>query len=216
MGGRYPSLDDILNIYHALQQMCSQHKSASHSDLQQTLGDAVSKNKVRVGLNLLKDEGVIREHRGAKFELLKHNLEDTEITRIAEAYTERGMSDREKLERMMLYAQSGFCRWNVLTKYFETDEELEKCGTCDNCVNPLAERLDVEPPKSRPSKAEEEELLRQIKTRSGDHKVEVGDLVKLPKSGEAQVESISGDNVDVVLPDGEHKTFKAEFVEKAG
>ncbi|HEX2641065.1 MAG TPA: ATP-dependent DNA helicase RecQ [Pyrinomonadaceae bacterium] len=214
MGGRYPSADDVWNVYLALKELQSNSSSARLADIQSKVGDAVSKNKLRVGLNLLKDDGVLREHRGAAFELRKRDLDQDEITRIANAYTERGMSDREKLERMMLYAQSGFCRWDVLTKYFET-EEVEKCGTCDNCVNPLTERLEIDQPSTKRSAAEEKELLEKLRSENHPSKVKVGDVVELPKFGEAQVESITGDNVDVVLPDGEHKTFKAEFVKPA-
>lgn len=215
MGGRYPSADDVWNIYLALQEFRSNSSSVRLADIQSKIGDAVSKNKVRVGLNLLKDEGVLREHRGAAFELLKQDLDQDKISEIANAYIQRGMSDREKLERMMLYAQSGFCRWDNLTKYFET-EEVEKCGTCDNCVSPISERLEIEQPSAKRSAAEEKELLEKLRSENKSKVLNVGDVVEIPKFGEAQIESVSGDKVDVVLPDGEHKTFKTEFVKPAG
>ena len=215
MGGRYPSADDVWNVYLALQRLQSNSSSVRLAEIQSEVGDAVSKNKVRVGLNLLKDEGILREHRGAAFELLKRDLGEDKIAELANAYTERGMSDREKLERMMLYAQSGFCRWDVLTKYFET-EEIEKCDTCDNCVTPLSERLEIEQPSIEPSAADEKKLLDKLRRANKEKDLNVGDVVKIPKFGEAQIESVSGDKVDVVLPDGEHKTFKTEFVKPAG
>jgi superfamily II DNA helicase RecQ len=139
-----------------------------------------------------------------------------EIKRIAETYVERGMTDREKLERMMLYASSAFCRWQMLSKYFDSgDEETDKCGFCDNCVDPLAERFDIEKPIDKPSKAEQEKLLKTLRRKNKASQIAIGDLVELPKLGKAQVEAVSGDKVEVILPDGEHKTFKSEFVSKS-
>jgi ATP-dependent DNA helicase RecQ len=45
--------------------------------------------------------------------------------------------DREKLERMIGYAQSGFCRWKLLLDYFgDPVPGFERCGRCDNCLSP--------------------------------------------------------------------------------
>jgi len=47
--------------------------------------------------------------------------------------------DREKLERMIGYAQSGFCRWKLLLDYFgDLQPDFERCGRCDNCLSPPA------------------------------------------------------------------------------
>ena len=53
----------------------------------------------------------------------------------------RRPAEREKLERMVAYAQSPACRWRLLLEYFgEAVDDLEKCGVCDNCVTPPEER----------------------------------------------------------------------------
>ena len=215
MGGRYPSSDDLLVISRTLQEMRSRGNTAPRlAEVQETVGDAVSKNKLRVGLNLLKDAGALLERRGARFELAESDISADKIAEIAQQYVDRSMDDREKLERMMLYAQSGFCRWNVLSTYFETGETTERCGTCDNCARPLAERLDIQVPEARPSKSDEQKILDGLRGRNDEPEVAVGDMVKLPKFGEGQVENVSGDKVEIILPDGERKTFKTEFVEK--
>ncbi|HEX8286739.1 MAG TPA: ATP-dependent DNA helicase RecQ [Pyrinomonadaceae bacterium] len=217
LGGRYPSADDVLKIYETLQNLdANGNAQPKFEEILETIGDALAKTKLRVGLNLLKDEQIVRERRGAKFELLKSDIKGEEIKRLAETYVERGMSDRDKLERMMLYAQSAFCRWQMLSKYFvaDSEKEIEKCGTCDNCARPLAERLDVQTPVEKPSKAEQEKLLETLRRENETSKIAEGDLVELPKFGEAQVEAVSGDKVEVVLPDGERKTFKRNYVRK--
>jgi ATP-dependent DNA helicase RecQ len=37
-----------------------------------------------------------------------------------------------------MYAQTASCRWKVLLDYFAVETDWEKCGQCDNCVNPIA------------------------------------------------------------------------------
>ncbi|HEX8566796.1 MAG TPA: RecQ family ATP-dependent DNA helicase [Pyrinomonadaceae bacterium] len=208
LGGRYPTADDILAIYQTLESFSS---AANLTQIQETIGDAVAKTKTRVALNLLKDAKIVREKRGAKFELAKRDLNDAEIEKIAAEYVEKGETDREKLERMMLYAQSAFCRWRILSEYFEAEsEEIEKCGSCDNCERPVEKRLEIKTPEIQ-VKPEEEEILRELKENAAP-KITVGEIVNLPQNLEGEVKSIEDDKVTVVLPNGETKMFKMEFV----
>ncbi|WP_200848567.1 RecQ family zinc-binding domain-containing protein, partial [Raoultella sp. 18092] len=41
--------------------------------------------------------------------------------------------DQDGLERMVFYAQTGGCRWEVLLDYFGHARDAQRCGTCDNC-----------------------------------------------------------------------------------
>ena len=206
LGGRYPSGDDILAIYRALENFS---EPANLSQIQETLGDEVAKTKTRVALNLLKDAEIVREKRGAKFGLLRKNLSDEEIQKIAAEYVEKGETDREKLERIMLYAQSAFCRWRVLSNYFEA-EENENCGACDNCANPVEERLEIE--AKTPKKAEEKEILAQLEKEKSTE-LKIGEIVRLPTNVEGEIKEIEDDKVTVALVGGETKIFKREFVE---
>jgi ATP-dependent DNA helicase RecQ len=55
----------------------------------------------------------------------------------SKAPDEKHELDREKLERMIGYAQSGFCRWKLLLDYFgDPVPGFEKCCRCDNCMSP--------------------------------------------------------------------------------
>jgi ATP-dependent DNA helicase RecQ len=214
LGGRYPTGDDVWKVYNTVQGICCQGGSAAAlGDIQHALDSDVATSKVRVALNLLKDEKAVRERKGSRFELVGTPLHEQELLTLAERYVERGMSDREKLERMMLYAQSGFCRWKTLEKYFETDEGIENCGSCDNCVNPPEQRHEVAIPNARMTKHEETKLLKtmQMKKRG---EIVPGDMVAIPKLGEAQVAEINGDKLTAIFPDGEEKIFKKSFVKK--
>jgi ATP-dependent DNA helicase RecQ len=210
LGGRYPSADDILMIHQTLETINAAENPAIFEQIKETLGDAVAKTKLRVGLNLLKDAGIVKERRGAKFSLTKTHLDAKKIEEIAREYVERGETDRQKLEQMMMYAQSAQCRWRILYEYFEcTDKEIEKCGVCDNCVNPLAERLGVQIAAPQVSDAE---ILAQIQT--DDLAIEKGETVEMPVYGEGEVVGIENDKIIVLFPGGERKTFKKEFAAK--
>jgi len=55
----------------------------------------------------------------------------------SKAPDEKHELDREKLERMIAYAQSGFCRWKLLLDYFgDPVPGFERCCRCDNCLSP--------------------------------------------------------------------------------
>lgn len=212
LGGRYPSADDITLIYQTLETMKAAENPASFEQIKETIGDAMAKTKLRVGLNLLKDAKIIKERRGAKFSLTKTDLSASEIEPIAAEYVERGEIDREKLEKMMLYAQSALCRWQILCEYFECDDKnTERCGVCDNCANPLAERLGVEIAAPAPQLSDAE-ILERIK--KDDFEIEKGKTVEMPVYGQGKVVAAQNDKITVLFPDGERKTFKKEFAAK--
>ena len=212
LGGRYPSADDISAIHQTLETMNAADNPATFEQIKETIGDAVAKTKLRVGLNLLKDAKIVKEKRGAKFVLAKSDLSAAEITSIADGYVERGATDREKLEKMMLYAQSAVCRWQILCEYFDCgDAKIEKCGVCDNCTNPLAERFGVEISAPAP-KVSDEEILAQLK--KDDVEIEKGETVEMPVYGQGKVTAIAGDKITVLFAGGERKTFKKEFAAK--
>jgi superfamily II DNA helicase RecQ len=52
-----------------------------------------------------------------------------------------GQQEHEKLEQMMLYGQSSSCRWKILHDYFNEPFPQERCGHCDNCMQPIEEQL---------------------------------------------------------------------------
>src|SRR5687767_587481 len=60
---------------------------------------------------------------------------------VAKEYASRVDADRRKLEQMAGYAQSAACRWKLLLENFGEADGFDRCGTCDNCVTPLEERL---------------------------------------------------------------------------
>ena len=146
MGGRYPKQGDIQAVYDALERLRADERAAKLALIQESADD-VAKSKVRVILSAMKEMKLVKEARGAQYRLLKTGLSAAELETIAAQYEAKAEKDREKLERMMRYAQSADCRWKLLLDYFGEGEEVEPCGHCDNCLHPLEE--EIAPPVSR-------------------------------------------------------------------
>jgi ATP-dependent DNA helicase RecQ len=96
----------------------------------------------------LEDRRIHRYFIGKKYSSIKRRLARQEMaTDVREAtlrdYEARRAVDEDKLERMMLYGQSPFCRWRLLLESFgETELDPEfRCGTCDNCTTPLESQI---------------------------------------------------------------------------
>ena len=68
-------------------------------------------------------------------------LRTSDVDALTREYASRQEADRAKLERMAGYAQSASCRWKLLLDNFGEADGFEQCGSCDNCITPLEERL---------------------------------------------------------------------------
>jgi ATP-dependent DNA helicase RecQ len=215
MGGRYPKAEDLAAVCGALGALGAEADPAALADVQEAAPE-VARTKVRVALSLLKDAGLVREARGARFKLLKPGATLAELERAARQSGERGEKDREKLERVMLYGQSAACRWRLLHEYFGEPFERAACGHCDNCRQPLEEQLGLNAAEGKPAG----EAKTPAPKNNGASKkrpppeLSEGDAVRLPKLGRGRVASVEDDKVTVKFPDGETRTFKREFVKK--
>jgi ATP-dependent DNA helicase RecQ len=111
MGGKYPGADAIAAVRDAV----------AAGDAGQATG--VAKTKIRSVVAMMKE------------------LRSDDPARLEQEYAARQEADRTKLERMAQYAQSAACRWKLLLDYFAEGEAFERCGSCDNCVTPMEDRL---------------------------------------------------------------------------
>jgi ATP-dependent DNA helicase RecQ len=145
MGGKYPGAEAILTVRDALQQLSSSDAGVSLRDLQEQAA-SVPKTKVRSVLAMMKDVGMARELRGSRY-TLQEGAAVGRLEEIAVQYAARQQADRDKLQRMALYAQSASCRWRFLLDYFNESDGFDRCGSCDNCVHPL--EAQIAPPANR-------------------------------------------------------------------
>jgi ATP-dependent DNA helicase RecQ len=225
LSGRYPSVETLTRCADALRKFARENErnviSTPIDMLHESLPD-IGANKLRTVLSVLQDIGMLRRTRKGSVTVLDNNA-PPDMQEAAQRFTEMAAHDREVLERMISYAQSGQCRWRFLLDYFHAHldearlhkaassvpDELDGgvCCKCDNCVSPpivtpsAREIHEIRQPASRPK--------RVAKTWNP------GDVVNVRKYGTGRVEMMSGDRVAVSFPDGETRTFIARFVKAA-
>jgi ATP-dependent DNA helicase RecQ len=141
MGGKYPGAEALLAVRDALLAAGAADEPVALARVQE-LASTVAKTKVRSILAMMKELKLVRERRGTRVQLLQGTeLSIDKIEEVGRQYAARQDTDRTKLERMAHYAQSATCRWKLLLDYFGEGEGFERCGKCDNCREPLEQRL---------------------------------------------------------------------------
>ena len=130
MAGRYPTHDDFTTLIEGLRTASGD--SAMSVDEIRTTVPSLATSKLRVMLAALKQDGLVRERRGARYEPQRQLL-TASIEPFVAAYEQRRQRDQTKLEQMVVYAQTALCRTHVLLEALGETVEWSKCGTCDNC-----------------------------------------------------------------------------------
>jgi ATP-dependent DNA helicase RecQ len=154
----------------------------------------IPKTRVRLVSALLRQAGLL----GRK------DVAHEDLAAIAEEQASSHEAEREKLERMTFYAHGAHCRWKMILDYFGEDDELERCGTCDNCRRPVEVPADVEAvTREEQAPARREKPLR------------AGEAVRVRKYGRGLVESVAGDRVHVSFADGSTREFLRGYVARA-
>jgi ATP-dependent DNA helicase RecQ len=217
MGGRHPKESDIVAVYDALRSLNEGGGPARLSEVQEAAA-GVAASKARVILSMLKEAGAVREGRYSRFSTARRDLTRAEVEGLSRLCAEKGEKDREKLASVMRYGQSAECRWKLLHEYFAEEFPEERCEICDNCTDPLEERLGLarkESAKKEPAPAEPRGLTGEAARAAVEVEFEKGDAVETPKYGAGRVSEVEGDKVVVKFADGEKRTFKKEFVTRA-
>ena len=140
MGGKYPGADAILAVRNALAALGADGAPVPLAAIQ-AHAQGVARTKVRSVVVMMKTLGLVRELRGSRFRLLELSVSPERVEQVAREYAARQDGDRKKLECVAGYAQSARCRWKMLLEYFGEGDDLDRCGTCDNCVDPPEQRL---------------------------------------------------------------------------
>jgi ATP-dependent DNA helicase RecQ len=167
----------------------------------------VGRNKLAVALKMLTDSRHVSRERTQRYRLREQggdHGEDSAIEAAVERYAQLAARDREALQQMIDYAQSGGCRWRVMLEYFGDAQEFERCGTCDNCLNPLEATLEAQ----RTTSADRTPPRRPARKPCFGR----GDGVRVRKYGSGHVVFSTNEQVAVLFPDGTTRTFMARFV----
>ncbi len=192
---RYPGEDELARVYGALPA----HDAAPLA-IADLAGDAgIARNKLLVGLKLLRDAGLAAQTRQRCWHLTREAAEPGRLTALAKAYRARAEHDQLALERVVAYAHSGTCRWRLICTHFD-EPDVADCGHCDNCTArvaatpPAADSAPIIAPAPSPAFA-------------------VGDAVHVARFGYGTVREASADRVTVAFADDDVRTFVSSAVQ---
>jgi len=211
LNGKYPKREHFQAIYRALERLKADRHPVTVAEIH-ARASAVAQNKLRVVLPAMKDLGLLAEPEAGQYSLLRSGLEPEELEELGRRYEQRAEADRDRLRRVLLYAQTALCRWKAILDYFGESAALEgdKCGVCDNCGRPIAEpvvahdRLAILPPRSKP----EVLPLSSILGEKDPSTLRQGDTLTLPMFGTGEVREVGEENLTVAFSDGEVREFR--------
>jgi ATP-dependent DNA helicase RecQ len=203
LANRYPDAHQIDAVQDAIARL-SNNAFVPFPALRDAL-PAIAKAKIRVAIKLLADAGVVTRRAGGDVAMKRAALGAERIAQLAASYGEKSERDREKLERMVFYAQTGLCRWRVMLDYFGERLDDDRCGHCDNCLRAAQRERNApqEPPLRVAPRRRRREYVR-------------GDDVRVPRYGTGRVRDSAGDEVTVEFPNGDERTFLRSYVRRIG
>ncbi|MDQ3185626.1 MAG: RecQ family zinc-binding domain-containing protein, partial [Pseudomonadota bacterium] len=203
----YPGYEDLRKVYEAIQKLATQPPVVEFNRLHEEVGH-LSVRKLQVTLKLLQEGNLVIGHKdpgSVGYRLMNKQAKTVELVQLGDTYSEKGKHDREALERMVFYAQSGFCRWKVLLEYFNEEAEWEQCGHCDNCLYPPIKALAPSAASARSS-----HIITAVSPLQPEFAP--GAAVQVAKVGKGQIVSSAGDLVTILFPDSQKKTFLKSYV----
>ncbi|TFZ07038.1 ATP-dependent DNA helicase RecQ [Ramlibacter henchirensis] len=205
LAGRYPTDDDAVALYEALNETPPEGDAWTLPLLQGRL--ARPRSKLQVALGLLRRNKVVAVEPGGGVRLLRGGLEGDALRTLMNAYREKREQDRETLERMVFYAQTGQCRWHVLLEHLEGEAGFERCRHCDNCLRIARQEEAMEKAQREAHNCEEDAPARAV--------FAAGDIVMVKRYGRGQVKQASATEVTVAFADNSLRSFQPEYVKKA-
>jgi ATP-dependent DNA helicase RecQ len=203
LAGRYPSEDDAQALYAALHDPPPDGDAWTLALLQGRLGR--SRTKLQVALGLLQRQKIVGQSGEGSLKLLRRGLQANALDTLMRAYEDKRGQDREGLERMVFYAQTGQCRWHVLLEHLEGSAPFERCQHCDNCRRIAAHEAVLHHLASQPEPGATDEGVEAPGFARGD-------IVKVKRYGRGIVEEASTLQVTVAFPDGSRRCFQPDYV----
>ena len=203
--GRYPTDDDAVALHQALGEAPAGGGAWTLPLLQARLGRP--RTKLQVALGLLRRHKVAAVEDG-EIRLLRRDLEGDALRKLMTAYRDKRDQDRQTLERMVFYAQTGQCRWHVLLEHLEGEAGFERCRHCDNCLRIARQEEALERAAKAQASSEEKESPARVVFAAGD-------IVMVKRYGRGEVRQASATEVTVAFSDNSLRAFQPEFVRKA-
>jgi ATP-dependent DNA helicase RecQ len=206
LAGRYPSADDLQAVHRQLLAAPPEGEAWTSATLLAALDRP--RNKVQTALALLRQEKLLSVDRRAAITVRRPAVSEREFETLADGYRARRSEDQATLERMVFYAQTGSCRWQVLLADLEDRAPAMRCGTCDNCRRMAAHEASMaqsivlggdEPPKAPPT---------------GKPFI-ASDIVTVKRYGRGTVVASGAGTITVEFSDGSRREFLPDYVRLA-
>ncbi|MGZ5270439.1 MAG: RecQ family ATP-dependent DNA helicase [Ramlibacter sp.] len=207
LAGRYPSDDDAVALYQALHEPPSEGAAWTLSALQARL--ARPRTKVQVAVGLLRRRKIVGADADGGLRLLQRDLQGDTLRTLMAAYRDKRESDRETLERMVFYAQTGQCRWRLLLEHLEGAAPFERCSHCDNCLRIARQEAALARAEQAQQATDGEDAHAPARPAFA-----AGDIVLVRRYGRGEVREASATEVTVAFADGNRRTFQPEFVRR--
>jgi ATP-dependent DNA helicase RecQ len=199
LAGRYPEVSDVQGVWAALDAEPARCEGVASRTLA-GLGGTVPRNKARVALKALVYGHLVKLEAGRYFPL-GCPLDAGLAQGVVQQYCNRVERDREKLEQLIAYAQSGRCRWQTLLEHFGERPQWQRCGVCDNCRHPPQPILPAGHHDSPPALHDA---------------LALGRRVMVPRFGEGVISAIAGNIVTIEFPKTRRRNFLRSFVTVVG
>jgi ATP-dependent DNA helicase RecQ len=136
LGGKYPEVQEAAQVALALEKYPFK-TPVLLDDIVELTG--IPSRKAKIVFALLKRHGLVREHRGGKWERLGDNLCAVDLSADLQDYEERRAMDQEKLRTMIQFCQTTQCRTRYILEHFGEEVESDwSCGNCDACDSSVA------------------------------------------------------------------------------
>ncbi|MBV9609832.1 MAG: RecQ family ATP-dependent DNA helicase [Acidobacteria bacterium] len=220
LGGKYPSREHSQRVYQVISELGQQPESVGGvkiTDLIDACG--LPRRRVQVLIAQLEGAGIIARKHG-RMRLLRTIQGQEELATLLSEYEQRGMSDRERLQEMMRYAETTGCRTKFLRRYFGEDEGQD-CHHCDNCRTGAASQrqkltLAAEPTISPETNTHvPEDSPAAAAATQASPLLNIGDSVTHKKFGTGEVIEFTATNAVVRFPTAGRKRVRIEFLRKA-
>ncbi|MBA3914850.1 MAG: RecQ family ATP-dependent DNA helicase [Acidobacteriales bacterium] len=219
LGGKYPRREHSRKVFETVTEFSRQ---AAGSRIKNLVNAAeLPERKVKVVLAQLESAGIIARRHGAVHKLRDFASAD-EFDAFLSAYEQRHLSDRERIERVMRYAETTGCRSRYLRQYFG-DEPGPDCNHCDNCRARDDGSLVAAAPHPRPEIASVTacsqgsplpDFLEQTLDGAATP-YQIGHQVRHKRFGSGTILEISGDNLTVDFGAPGTKRVRSSFVRRA-
>ena len=131
LGGKYPEVEEAAKVALALEKYPLEMPVAL-SDISDIT--EVPQRKAKIVFALLKRHGLVREHRGGRWQRLQGNLTSCDLSHDLADYEERRENDQKKLRTIVDFCQTTECRTKFILEHFGEDvSPTWACGNCDAC-----------------------------------------------------------------------------------